>query len=64
MFMLALIFYFIIGAGVCLLICVNPNDPGLLGRASNLLFKKLPIIVKYILLYVVALLVGFLDKED
>lgn len=44
---LALIFYFFIGAIVCLLICVNPNDPGILGRMSNFLFKKFPPIFKY-----------------
>jgi hypothetical protein len=42
LFFLALIFYFVLGAGVCLLICVNPNDPGILGRMSNFLFKKFP----------------------
>jgi hypothetical protein len=45
---LALIVYFFIGAAVCLLICVNPNDPGILGRTSNLLFKKLPPLFKYL----------------
>lgn len=44
---LALIFYFFIGAAVCLLICVNPNDPGILGRMSNMLFKKFPPLFKY-----------------
>jgi palmitoyltransferase len=39
---LLLIFYFLIGACVCLLICVNPNDPGLLGRMNRLVFKTLP----------------------
>jgi hypothetical protein len=44
---LGLIFYFFIGALVCLLICVNPNDPGILGRMSHFLFKTFPPIFKY-----------------
>jgi len=39
---LVLIVYFFIGAGVCLLICVNPNDPGILGKMSKFMFKKFP----------------------
>jgi hypothetical protein len=39
---LMLIIYFFIGAGVCLLICVNPNDPGLLGSLNRFVFKKIP----------------------
>lgn len=41
-FALLLIIYFVIGACVCLLICVNPNDPGILGRLSKLIFKRFP----------------------
>jgi hypothetical protein len=37
-----LIVYFVIGAGVCLLVCVNPNDPGILGKLSRLVHHKLP----------------------
>ena len=50
---LALILYFFIGAAICLLICVNPNDPGILGRMSNLLFKSLPNVFRYIYIYLV-----------
>lgn len=60
---LALILYFIIGAGICLLICVNPNDPGILGRMSNFLFKKLPTIFRYLWVYLAMLYAQYLDKE-
>ena len=36
--------YFFIGAGVCLLICVNPNDPGLLGTVKRFVFNTVPAI--------------------
>jgi len=39
---LLLIFYFMVGACVCLLICVNPNDPGILGTLNRFVFRKLP----------------------
>lgn len=39
---LLLMVYFVIGACVCLLICVNPNDPGILGRFNRIVFKKVP----------------------
>ena len=39
---LLLIFYFLIGACVCLLICVNPNDSGILGTLNRFVFKKIP----------------------
>lgn len=39
---LILIFYFFVGAAVCLLICVNPRDPGILGKTRCLLFETLP----------------------
>ena len=42
MIFLLLIVYFLIGACVCLLICVNPNDPGFLGSMSRFVFKKFP----------------------
>lgn len=60
---LALILYFFIGAAVCLLICVNPNDPGILGKMSNLLFKKLPTLFKYFYIDLVILYVHYLVKE-
>ena len=60
---LALILYFVIGAGICLLICVNPNDPGILGTMSNLLFKKLPTIFRYLWTYSAILYDQYLDKE-
>lgn len=36
------ILYFLIGAFVCLLICVNPNKPGTLGSARRFVFNTLP----------------------
>lgn len=36
------IIYFLVGACVCLLICVNPNDPGPLGKARRVMFTSLP----------------------
>jgi hypothetical protein len=36
------ILYFLIGAVACLLICVNPNSPGVLGKARRLVFTALP----------------------
>ena len=36
------IIYFFFGAGICLLICVNPNDPGVLGKVRSLFFNTLP----------------------
>ena len=36
------IFYFFVGASVCLLICVNPNDPGILGKLRHLSFTTIP----------------------
>lgn len=36
------IVYFFIGAGVCLLICVNPNDPGILGKLSRFVYRTVP----------------------
>lgn len=34
--------YFLFGACVCLLICVNPNDPGILGRTRVFFFNTFP----------------------
>ena len=36
------IIYFFVGAAICLLICVNPNDPGILGRIRYLFFTVIP----------------------
>ena len=36
------ILYFLIGAVVCLLICVNPTNPGLLGTLRRAVFVSLP----------------------
>lgn len=45
---LLLIVYFLIGAGICLLVCVNPNDPGMLGTLNRFAFRKFPTIFRYI----------------
>jgi hypothetical protein len=37
-----LIFYFLIGACVCLLVCVNRNDEGILGKLNRLVLGKIP----------------------
>lgn len=50
---LVLIFYFFIGAAVCLLICVNPRDPGLLGKLRGFVFETLPNIFTYVSKYLV-----------
>lgn len=42
MIALVLLVYFLLGACVCLLVCVNPNDPGLLGKLNRLVLGKLP----------------------
>lgn len=47
---LLLIVYFMIGACICLLICVNPNDPGVLGGLNRFFFKKFPAIFRYIII--------------
>lgn len=44
---LLLIVYFFIGACVCLLICVNPNDPGVLGTMNRFAFRKFPAMFRY-----------------
>ena len=44
---LVLIFYFFIGAAVCLLICVNPRDPGILGKLRGFVFERLPDLFTY-----------------
>lgn len=41
------ILYFLIGASICLLICVNPNDPGVLGKFRAFFFQTLPTLFKY-----------------
>jgi palmitoyltransferase ZDHHC4 len=43
---LLLIVYFLIGACICLLICVNPNDPGVLGSMNRFMFKRFPAIFR------------------
>ena len=37
-----LLVYFVLGALGCLLICVNPNDPGILGKMNRLFIGTLP----------------------
>jgi palmitoyltransferase len=49
---LMLIIYFMIGACICLLVCVNPNDPGFLGTLNRFFFRKFPAIFRYIYIYV------------
>lgn len=39
---LLLIFYFFVGACICLIMCVNPNDPGFLGFLNRTIYHKLP----------------------
>jgi hypothetical protein len=37
-----LLIYFVFGAFGCLLVCVDRNDPGILGKMSRLFLGKLP----------------------
>ncbi len=60
---LLLIIYFFIGACVCLLICVNPNDPGILGSMNRLVFRKFPASFRYKFDDVAIWSVKYLDKE-
>lgn len=39
--------YFVIGSLVCLLVCVNPNDPGILGKLNRLFLGSIPAKVGY-----------------
>ena len=41
--------YFVIGSLVCLLVCVNPNDPGILGKLNRIFLGTLPAKVGYLL---------------
>ena len=41
------ILYFLLGASICLLICVNPNDPGILGKMRKFFFTTLPSSFRY-----------------
>lgn len=43
-----LLVYFLLGACVCLLVCVNPNDPGLLGKLNRLILGRLPQVIGYV----------------
>lgn len=36
------IFYFFAGACICLLICVNPNDTGALGKMNRFVYRRVP----------------------
>jgi hypothetical protein len=47
---IVVLIYFLLGAGVCLLVCVNPNDPGVMGKMNRLVLGKLPQIIGYWLL--------------
>jgi hypothetical protein len=60
---LLLIFYFFIGACVCLLICVNPNDQGVLGRLNRFVFRKVPQVFRYICYDLVTQFAAFLARE-
>jgi hypothetical protein len=44
---LVVLIWFLIGAGICLLVCVNPNDPGVLGQMSRLVLGRLPKAIGY-----------------
>lgn len=44
---IVLLVYFVLGALGCLLICVNPNDPGILGKLNRLFLGSLPAKVGY-----------------
>lgn len=41
------ILYFFFGSIACLLICVNPNDPGILGKFRRLCFNTIPTAFRY-----------------
>ena len=57
------ILYFFVGACVCLLICVNPNDPGVLGSVRKIVFDKLPTAFSYADHYIEHLWGESLGKE-
>ena len=61
---LLLMVYFLIGACICLLICVNPNDPGFMGSLNRFFFKKLPSVFRYPLHHVATSFAEFLDKQS
>ena len=57
------ILYFLVGACVCLLICANPNDPGLIGKSRRFVFNTLPDAFSYQVSYAGLLSEGSLGKE-
>lgn len=60
---LVAILYFLIGAFVCLLICVNPNKPGPLGASRRFIFNTLPDKVRYMLINPATLFGNFSGSE-
>jgi hypothetical protein len=46
-----LLVYFVIGAFICLLVCVNSNDPGIMGKLNRFFLQYLPGFFGYIFIF-------------